>query len=285
MSLFCIDWRKSGEERRGKGALRSAVVTTTRRSSQRAGALFESMLAPLILVGLWGGASMLRLYPESVFPDPLAVGRALAGELQSGRLLVDVVASVFRVSTGFFIAIALGIPIGMVLGRSVGARMALLPLVNFFRNISPLAWIPFAILWFGIGDLPSIFLILMAAIFPIAMSTCAAVSSVPSVYFRVARELGLSRRRTLWCVTLPAIAPQIITTLRVTAGLSWLVVVAAEMIAGRDGLGFAIWDARNGLRADLLASTMVIVGLLGVAIDRLLLRLTHIRSVRWGYDQ
>jgi NitT/TauT family transport system permease protein len=239
----------------------------------------------LIVVGTWAAASGLHLYPDSLFPDPLGVARALTAELYSGRLLVDVVASLFRVSTGFIIAIALGIPIGLVLGHSVRTRRAVLPLVNFFRSISPLAWIPFAILWFGIGDLPSIFLILMAAIFPIAMSTCAAVSSVPTVYFRVARELGLSWRRTLWCVTLPGIAPQIITTLRLTAGLSWLVVVAAEMIAGRDGLGFAIWDARNGLRVDLLGGAMVAVGLIGVAVDRLLLRLTDIRSVRWGYEQ
>jgi NitT/TauT family transport system permease protein len=238
------------------------------------------MLAPVLVVGLWAGASRVHIYPESLFPDPLGVGRALAAELYSGRLLVDVVASVFRVSTGFILAIALGIPIGLVLGYSVRARMAFPPLVTFFRSISPLAWIPFAILWFGIGDMPSIFLILMVAIFPIAMSTCAAVSCVPNVYFRVAREMGPSWRRTLRCVTLPGIAPQIIATLRLTAGLSWLVVIAAEMIAGRDGLGFAIWDARNGLRVDLLAGAIVAVGLLGVAIDRLLLRLTDIPSVR-----
>jgi NitT/TauT family transport system permease protein len=84
---------------------------------------------------------------------------------------------------------------------------------------------------------------------------------------------------------LPAIAPQVITTLRVTAGLAWLVVVAAEMIAGRDGLGFAIWDARNGLRMDLLIAGMIVIGIIGVAIDRLLVRLMNIPSVRWGYER
>ena len=86
-------------------------------------------------------------------------------------------------------------------------------------------------------------------------------------------------------MTLPAIAPQVITALRVTAGLSWLVVVAAEMIAGTDGLGFAVWDARNGLRTDLLVAAMVVIGLIGVGLDRLLVRLTRIPSVRWGYDR
>ena len=86
-------------------------------------------------------------------------------------------------------------------------------------------------------------------------------------------------------VTLPAIAPQVITSLRVTAGLAWVVVVAAEMIAGRDGLGFAVWDARNGLRMDLLVVGMIVIGLIGVLIDRILLRLTRISSVRWGYER
>ncbi|HYG79649.1 MAG TPA: ABC transporter permease subunit, partial [Pyrinomonadaceae bacterium] len=86
-------------------------------------------------------------------------------------------------------------------------------------------------------------------------------------------------------VTLPGIAPQVITTLRVAAGLAWLVVVAAEMIAGQDGLGFAIWDSRNGLRVDLLVVNMIVIGLIGVVIDRLLLQLTKIPSIRWGYER
>ena len=158
----------------------------------------------------------------------------------------------------------LGVPAGLLLGHSARAREAFLPLVNFFRSLSPLAWIPFAILWLGIGDPPAIFLIFMAAFFPVVLSTSAAVASIPSVYFRVARDLGIEGAALLREVTLPAIAPQVITALRVTAGLSWLVVVAAEMIAGRDGLGFAVWDARNGLRMDLLVAAMVVIGLIGV---------------------
>ena len=93
------------------------------------------------------------------------------------------------------------------------------------------------------------------------------------------------RPRLLSAVTLPAIAPQVITALRVAAGLSWLVVVAAEMIAGRDGLGFAVWDARNGLRIDLLAGAMLAIGVIGAALDRMLMQLTRIPSVRWGYER
>jgi NitT/TauT family transport system permease protein len=244
-----------------------------------------ALLTPAALVLLWTVVSSTGLFPPSLFPRPLDVARGIGSELASGRLLSDAVASLFRVSAGFLLAVALGLPAGLLLGHSARARQAFLPLVNFFRSLSPLAWIPFAILWLGIGDAPAIFLIFMAAFFPIVLSTAAAVAGIPSVYFRVARDLGVTGPRLLTGVTLPAIAPQVITTLRVVAGLSWLVVVAAEMIAGRDGLGFAVWDARNGLRIDLLAAEMVVIGLIGAAIDRVLVQLTHIPSVRWGYER
>jgi NitT/TauT family transport system permease protein len=246
---------------------------------------FLALLGPVALVGAWALVASLTVFPESIFPHPAAVARGLFQELRSGRLVEDAIASLFRVSAGFLLATALGVPVGLVLGHSARAREAFLPMVNFFRSLSPLAWIPFAILWLGIGDPPAIFLIFMAAFFPVVLSTSAAVANIPSVYFRVARDLGIEGAGLLREVTLPAIAPQVITTLRVAAGLSWLVVVAAEMIAGRDGLGFAVWDARNGLRIDLLGAAMVAIGLIGVGLDRLLVRLTRIPSVRWGYER
>jgi NitT/TauT family transport system permease protein len=252
--------------------------------SERLGLLL-AVLTPAALVLVWAAVASTGVFPPSLFPHPWDVARGVALELRSGRLVNDAVASLFRVSSGFLLAVGLGVPAGLVLGHSERARAALLPVVNFFRSLSPLAWIPFAILWLGIGDPPAIFLIFMAAFFPIVLSTTAAVANIPSVFFRVARDLGISGARLLGAVTLPAIAPQVITTLRVTAGLSWLVVVAAEMIAGRDGLGFAVWDARNGLRIDLLAAAMVVIGIIGAGLDRLLVQLTRIPSVRWGYDR
>jgi len=254
-------------------------------SDRSRGAFWLPLVGPSVLIAAWAVLSSLRLFPESLFPTPWAVAAGLASELASLRLMNDAIASLFRVMLGFLLAVALGVPAGLVLGHSARARQALLPLVNFFRSLSPLAWIPFAILWLGIGDPPAIFLIFMAAFFPVVLSTTAAVASIPSVYFRVARDLGIEGAALLREVTLPAIAPQVITALRVTAGLCWLVVVAAEMIAGRDGLGFAVWDARNGLRTDLLVAAMVVIGLIGVALDRLLVRLTRIPSVRWGYER
>lgn len=251
--------------------------------------LTESRLLPILFVfaavALWAGLSALGVFPETIFPSPLAVVKGFGEELRAGRLVNDLIASLFRVTNGFLLAVVLGVPLGLWLGSRAQARAALLPAVNFFRNLSPLAWIPFAILWFGIGDAPAIFLIFMASFFPVVLATMAAVAGIPAVYFRVARDYGLRGTALLTQVMLPAILPQVITTLRVTAGLAWLVVVAAEMIAGRDGLGFAIWDARNGLRNDLLVVGMIVIGLIGVALDRALVQLTKIPSVRWGYER
>jgi NitT/TauT family transport system permease protein len=243
------------------------------------------LVVALALVLLWAGLSRSRILPASVFPSPPAVAACLWDEIGSGRLADDAIASLFRVSAGFGLAVAVGIPLGLWLGCRASARAALLPAVNFFRSLSPLAWIPFAILWFGIGDAPAIFLIFMATVFPMALSTVAAVSGIPSVYLRVARDFGIRGPELVTTVVLPAILPQVIVALRVTAGLAWLVVVAAEMIAGRDGLGFAIWDARNGLRMDQLVAEMVAIGIIGVVLDRLLLRLTTLPNVRWGYER
>jgi NitT/TauT family transport system permease protein len=239
----------------------------------------------ILIVAFWAVLSHYQVFPESAFPTPRAVVQGFGEEIGAGRLFDDLVASIFRVSIGFALAVALGVPLGLLLGHSMRARKALLPTVNFFRNLSPLAWIPFAILWFGIGDRPAIFLIFMASFFPIALATIAAVASIPTVYFRVAENYGYRGAELLTQVTLPAIAPQVITALRITAGLAWVVVVAAEMIAGQDGLGFAIWDSRNSLRVDLLVVNMIVIGLIGVVIDRLLLLLTRLPSIRWGYER
>ncbi len=238
----------------------------------------------LLLVWAMLTYSKARFLPASLFPSPAEVANALSGEVRSGRLLRDAVASLFRVAIGFGGAMLLGVPIGLWLGHSTLARATLLPFVNFLRALSPLAWIPFAIFWFGIGDGPAIFLIFGATLFPLILSTLAAVAAIPEVYFRVARENGCRGLKLLQTVTFPAILPSLVTALRVGAGLAWLVLVAAEIVAGRDGLGFLIWDARNGLRVDLLVAAMLVIGAIGVALDLALAALTKLPEVRWGHE-
>jgi NitT/TauT family transport system permease protein len=177
------------------------------------------------------------------------------------------------------------VPLGLLMGRSLAWRTALMPWVNFFRSISPIAWIPFAIVWFGIGDPPAIFIIFLATFFQIVLATTAASASVPKVYYRVAEDLGMRDRDILFQITLPAILPQLVTALRVAIGVAWMVVVAAEMIAVRSGLGYLIIDARNALRMDLVVVGMMTIGVIGIGLDALFSRLTRIPSLRWGFER
>lgn len=239
----------------------------------------------ILVVAVWFVLSRLNLVPASILPSPGKVAESFFGEIRSGRWFDDIVASLFRVTTGFAAAVILGLPLGLWLGGSVRARLTLLPYVNFLRSLSPLAWIPFALLLFGIGDAPAIFLVFMAAVCPLTLATMSAVGRIPAVFFQVAREYEISGGARWFSIILPAIAPDVITGLRLTVGLSWLVVVAAEMLGCRDGLGYAVWDSRNGLRMDLLIVAMITIGLIGVIVDRLLVRLTRIPSVRWGYER
>lgn len=243
------------------------------------------VLVGLGLLGAWWAACAAGAFPTGTIPAPDAVARAFVDELRSGRIVVDTVASLYRVAWGFTTAVVTAVPLGLVVGRSAATRAALMPWINFFRSLSPIAWIPFGIIWFGIGDPPAIFILFLATFFQIVLATAAAAASVPKVYYRVAEDMGMRGARVHAEVTLPAIMPQLVTALRVAIGVAWMVVVAAEMIAVRSGLGFLIIDARNGLRMDLVVCGMIVIGTIGILLDLVFARLARIPSVRWGFER
>lgn len=242
-------------------------------------------LVPVVLVLLWFLLARLGALPAAQIPSPGEVARAFGEELRTGRLLTDITASLWRVALGYLLGAGVGIPLGLLLGLRLGARAALLPTVNFLRSLSPIPWLPFAVLWFGIGDAPVVFLLFLAVFPPLCLTTAAAVAGVPKVYYRVARDYDVTGIALLTEVVVPAVLPQIITALRVAAGTAWVVLVAAEMVAGSGGLGQLIYDARNGLRMDLNVMAMAVIGTIGAAIDVLMSRLTRLPSVRWGYER
>lgn len=263
--------------------------SATRMPAVKAGKKKYAWLLPIIVIAavllLWQLVSVSGLFPAYALPAPAAVAASFKEEVMAGRLYNDVIASLWRVAVGFIISALLGIPAGLWLGQHLNGRKAFLPLLNFFRFLSPLAWIPFAILWFHIGDKPAIFLIFMATFFPLALATMAAVATIPAIYFRVAKDYNFTGTKLLTRVTFPAVLPQVITALRVSYGISWVVIVAAEMVGCQDGLGYGIWEARNGLRLDSAVCYMIIIGLLGMGIDRLLARFSKLPNVKWGYER
>jgi len=238
----------------------------------------------LALLGLWQLAVIVS--KTDILPSPLQVGKGLVELAQRGLLLKYVVASLFRVSWGFLLAVVIGWPVGLALGWYSAAFRAFNPLIQVLRPISPIAWIPLAILWFGISDLAPIFLIFMASFFPIVVTAAAAVRTIPPIYLRVAANFGLSRGELFRLVIFRATLAQVVTGLRIALGVAWMVVVAAEMIAVDSGLGYLIVDARNaGKRYDLVVAGMVLIGLVGLALDLLLRRIENLPDVRCGEER
>ncbi|WP_153800155.1 ABC transporter permease [Foetidibacter luteolus] len=259
------------------------AVAPQKRNGSAALLLPAGVVVALFL--LWWAVSYFNLFPAYSLPSPLAVAKSFKEEFTAGRMVNDIIASLWRVVVGFVLSAVLGIPLGLWLGQHLAGRQAFVPVLNFFRFLSPLAWIPFAILWFHIGDKPAIFLIFMATFFPLVLATMSAVSTIPKIYFRVAKDYHYKGSELLNKVTLPAVLPQVITALRVSYGIAWVVIVAAEMVGCQDGLGYGIWEARNGLRLDSAVCYMIIIGVLGMAMDRLLAQLSKLPNVRWGYER
>jgi NitT/TauT family transport system permease protein len=228
--------------------------------------------------------AIVRISGSDIFPTPWEVVLGLKELIQQGVLLKYIVASLFRVTWGFLLAILVGVPFGLLLGWFRPLATAFNPMIQIFRPISPIAWIPVAILWFGITDVSPIFLIFLASVFPITVSSMAAVQNMQPVYVRAARNFGLNNLQLFSKVIFPACLPQILTGLRIALGIAWLVVVAAEMIAVDSGLGYLIIDARNaGKRYDLVVAGMVMIGLIGLILDIAVRSLEKFDEVRWGY--
>lgn len=221
-----------------------------------------------------------------IFPTPLQVARGVLELIENGTLWEHIGASLARVATGFLIALVVAVPLGLWMGRVDAAYRTLNPVFQILRPISPIAWIPIAILWFGVGDMSPVFLIFLAAVFPMILQTSAGVHAIESRYLRAAENFGVSRARLFRQVIVPAVLPEILTGMRIGLGVAWLVVVAAEMIVRRSGLGFLIMDARNaGNRYDLVVAAMIIIGLIGLGIDVLMRRLEGLKGVRWRYGR
>lgn len=234
------------------------------------------------LIAGWHVAASRQAVP--IIPGPYAVLEGIFELARRGLLVKYAVASLFRVTWGYLLAVLTAIPFGLFLGWHRRVELALNPSLQILRPISPLAWIPIAILWFGVGDLAAIFLIFLASFLPLTVSAMNAVRNIPAIYLDAGRNFGLSTAQLVRRVLYPAVMPQLIVGLRLALGIAWLVVVAAEMIAVNSGLGFLIIDARNaGNRYDLVIAGMVLIGLIGLLLDTAIRQLEKLKALRWGY--
>jgi NitT/TauT family transport system permease protein len=244
--------------------------------------LFWPLIAAALLLALWHYSVVWTA--TKVFPSPMNVEKGIVELFNKHVLWADIEDSLRRVAIGYGLAVVIGIPLGLSLGWYPSANQIVNPVIQLIRPISPIAWIPVAIIFFGVGDHAAIFLVFLGSLFPILVACVSGVSSVPPIFRSAGRNFGLSTPQLLARVVFPAALPQILIGARIALGIAWLVVVAGEMIAVDSGLGYLVIDSRNsGKRYDLVVAAMLMIGIIGLALDFCFRRMERIKSVRWGF--
>ncbi len=259
--------------------------------------ILHGLLVPIVLLALWQWLSSQAIVNPMILPAPTKVlarwweylmpvqayDPATSGYLAwmfSGEMIRDAYASMYRVTVGFVVGAALALPLGLVMGAYDRVYKLFNPLIQILRPIPPIAFIPLSILWFGLGNPPAIFLIVIGAFFPILMNTIAGVRNVDGIYIRAARSLGAGQATMFLRVILPAATPYILAGMRIGVGTAFIVVIVAEMIAVNNGLGYRILEAREFFWSDKIIAGMFTIGLLGLAIDAGMNRLNN-HLLKW----
>ena len=241
------------------------------RIGRRIGSVVLPYLGAAAVIGLVWQLAVIFTHPSpAVLPSPAETAHAFVQLTASGTLPADTWASLRRVLIAWVISALIAIPLGLWQGTSPRLERFLDPVVELLRPISPLAWIPMAILWFGISEAGKVFIILIATFFPILLNTVSAVKSVDPVLVRAGRVLGCDSSITLFRrVILPAAMPTILVGLRIAFGTGWAAIIAAELVAAHSGLGYLIADGMDILRSDHVLVGMITIGVLGVLVDGL----------------
>lgn len=253
-------------------------------------------VVPLAILVVWEVMSRLGVVSPVLLPAPTAVlakwweylsppgphaqGQGYFAWLLSGEMVSDAAHSMVRVIGGFLVGAALALPLGLLMGASDRVYRYLNPMIQMLRPIPPIAYIPLAILWFGLGNPPAFFLIAIGAFFPVLMNTIAGVRNVDGIYIRAAENLGVSRWTMFTRIMLPAATPYILTGVRIGIGTAFIVVIVAEMIAVNNGLGYRITEAREFMWSDKILAGMITIGILGLILDSGVSRLNQY-LLRW----
>ena len=234
----------------------------------------ERLLLPLLLLVVWQVFSLLQIIPAYKLPSPLAIIGGLVNLIRHGmppghRLQYHLLYSLYRVAVGFTLAAILGVPLGLLMGWSSRLNKLVSPIVEIVRPVPPLAWIPIAILWFGIGIKSAAFIIFLGGVFPILLNTINGVLLVNSVLIEAARTLRAGEKDILCKVLIPGALPSIFVGLRIGIGIGWMTLVAAEFTGVKTGygLGYMIMTARDIQRPDEVLAGMIVIGVTGLLID------------------
>ncbi|HCE09671.1 MAG TPA: sulfonate ABC transporter permease [Oxalobacteraceae bacterium] len=254
------------------------------------------LIVPLVLILLWQAVCLLGWINPLKLPSPFAVAQRWVQYLLpvdpytgsgswlswafSGELVGDAIGSMVRVAMGFAVGAGLALPLGLLMGASQRVYGKMYILVQVLRPIPPSAYTPLAMLWFGLGNPPAVFMISIAAFFPVLINTIVGVRQVDSIYLRAARNLGVSHATMFVRVMLPAAMPYILAGVRIAIGASFMIVIVSELIAVPDGLGFRINEAREYFWTDKVMAGMFTIGMIGLALDLIMNKLNN-HLLRW----
>lgn len=248
---------------------------------------WDRFILPLVLILLWEGLSLIGVIPFHLLPAPSRIFLGLRDLMTIGMppgylLPYHIVHSVYRVALGFVIAALLGVPLGLLMGGFPRLWQIINPVIELVRPIPPLAWIPLAILWFGIGMKSAAFIIFLGAFFPILLNAVSGVVSINPIYFEVAQTLNAVKKDIFFKILLPGAIPSIFVGMRIGMGIGWMTLVAAEFTGVKSGygLGYMIMTARDIQRPDEILAGMLIIGLIGVLINAAL-HACELRIIRW----
>lgn len=237
--------------------------------------------AATVIVIVWQLAVVFTGAHVALLPPPLLTAETFISTIVSGELFKHIGMSLSRVLVAWILGAVIAIPLGLAIGRFKMCERLVDPIIELFRPISPLAWIPLAILWFGIGESGKVFVIFIATFFPTVLNTVAGVKGVDPVLIRAGQVLGCREEMTIFRkIILPAAMPHIVVGLRISFGTGWAAIIAAELVAAQSGLGYLIADGMEILRADLVLVGMMTIGIIGVAFDSIF-RAIH-RRYGWG---
>ncbi|HGL6804350.1 TPA: taurine ABC transporter permease TauC [Citrobacter amalonaticus] len=244
-----------------------------------------SLATLTVILAVWWTVAALQLISPLFLPPPDQVMQKLitiAGPqgFMDATLWQHLAASLTRIVLALLAAVAFGIPVGIAMGLSPTLRGILDPIIELYRPVPPLAYLPLMVIWFGIGETSKILLIYLAIFAPVAMSALAGVKSAQQVRIRAARSLGASRAQVLWLAILPGALPEILTGLRIGLGVGWSTLVAAELIAATRGLGFMVQSAGEFLATDVVLAGIAVIAIIAFILE-LGLRALQRRLTPW----
>jgi NitT/TauT family transport system permease protein len=248
------------------------------RSIRRAAITFA------VTAALYEAVARTGYFPQALMPTLPQVGSTLFDALLDGTMLTHAAATMYRVLVGLALAVAVGLPLGVLMARFKPVENFLMPLVGALMPIPSLAWVPVFILWFGLGNTVAILIVFYAAMFPMLLNTWSGVRAVNPLWLRAAGAMGANERALFWKVIVPGASPFIITGLRQAFLRAWIAVIGAEFLAASDfGLGWVIFDAKEFLNADLMVASLVVIGAIGFLFERLVFGSIEKATVqRWG---